>query len=86
MGVFVCIRVRFAPIGSAPAYDADSRTVILPTGLDPDHTVTAARAVLTELAVPQPRSGAVCYCGEPLDLSPRIPFQRTREQTVSHGA
>lgn len=85
-GGFMCIKVRFAPLGSAPAYDPDTRTVCLPYGLDRAHTVIAARAVLTELAVPQPRFGAVCYCGEPFDLTPRIPHQRTQEQTVRHGA
>lgn len=82
----MCIQVRFAPLGSAPAYDADSHTVVLPTGLDSDRTVTAARAVLTELAVPQGRFGAVCYCGEPLNLAPRIPQQRTSGKVVAHGA
>lgn len=82
----MCIRVRFAPIGSAPPFDADTQTIALPPGLDVARTVTAARAVLAQLAVPQPRFGAVCYCGEPLDLTPRIPRQRTGEQAVSHGA
>jgi hypothetical protein len=82
----MCIRVRFAPIGSAPVFDPDTQTINLPPGLGRSHTVTAARAVLSELAVPQPRFGAVCYCGETLDLSPRIPQQRTGEQAVTHGA
>nr|PPQ57096.1 hypothetical protein C5F59_10695 [Streptomyces sp. QL37] len=82
----MCMRVSFAPIGSVPPFDAGTQTIALPPGLDSAHTVIAARAILTELAVPQPRFGAVCFCGEPLDLTPRIPQQRTGEQAVSHGA
>jgi hypothetical protein len=82
----MCIRVCFAPAGSVPVFDATTQTIALPPGLGCAHTVILARAVLTELAVPQPRFGAVCYCGEPLDLTPRIPQQRTGEQAVTHGA
>ncbi|GAA2946616.1 hypothetical protein GCM10020227_11900 [Streptomyces flavovirens] len=82
----MCMRVRFVPIGSAPIYDPDTKTIALPPALDPMHTVIAVRAILTELAVPQPRFGAACYCGEPLDLTPRIPIQRTGEQAMTHGA
>ncbi|WP_098892229.1 hypothetical protein [Streptomyces sp. or3] len=82
----MCIRVRRASIGTAPLFDAVTQTIALPPDLDHERTVTAARAILTELAVPQPRFGAVCFCGEQLDLAPRIPQQRTGEQVVSHGA
>jgi hypothetical protein len=30
--------------------------------------------------------GAVCWCGAPVDLTPRIPQQRRSEQVVNHGA
>ncbi|WP_097866521.1 hypothetical protein [Streptomyces sp. rh34] len=82
----MCIRVQYAPIGSARPYDAATQTIALPTGLDRERTVTAVRAILSELAVPQPQFGARCFCGEPLDLAPRIPQQRTGEQAVTHGA
>lgn len=80
----MCIRVRFAPAGTVPVYDATTLTIALPPGLGRSHTVTALRAVLSELAVPQPQFGAVCFCGEA--LTPRVPHQRTGEQAVSHGA
>ncbi|WP_143675092.1 hypothetical protein [Streptomyces sp. ScaeMP-e48] len=82
----MCIRVHYAPIGTAPPFDATTQTITLPPGLDREHTVTAARAVLVELAVPQAKFGALCFCGEPLDLAPLIPQQRTGEQAVTHGA
>ncbi|MGW4250445.1 hypothetical protein [Streptomyces californicus] len=82
----MCIRVRFASIGTAPLFDAVTQTIALPPDLDHEHTVTAARAILSELAVPQARFGARCFCGKPLDLAPQIPQQRTGEQAVTHGA
>lgn len=82
----MCMRVRFAPIGSVPLFDAGTQTIALPPNCDSAHTVIAARAILTELAIPQPRFGAVCYCGEPIDLTPQIPQQRAGEQAVTHGA
>jgi hypothetical protein len=30
--------------------------------------------------------GAVCWCGAPVDMTPRIPLQRRSEQVVKHGA
>lgn len=81
----MCIRVRFASIGTAPPFDATTQTIALPPGLDHEHTVTAARAILSELAVPQARFGARCFCGEALDLSPRVPQQRrSDEQVIKH--
>ncbi|WP_237325604.1 hypothetical protein [Streptomyces sp. CBMAI 2042] len=81
----MCIRVRFAPIGSVPPYEPVTQTIALPPDLDHEHTVTAARAILSELAVPQPQFGARCFCGETLDLSPRVPQQRrSDEQVMKH--
>jgi hypothetical protein len=83
----MCIRIRYVPAGLAPVYDATTLTVSLPPGLNRSRTVTALRAVLSELAVVQPQFGAVCFCGEALDLDAlRVPTQRTGEQAVSHGA
>ncbi|MFJ4837114.1 hypothetical protein [Streptomyces sp. NPDC088746] len=80
------MRVSFAPIGSVPPFDAGTQTIALPPGLDSAHAVIAARAILTELAIVQPLFGAVCFCGEPLDLSPRIPEQRRSDnQVVKHA-
>ncbi|WP_146228983.1 hypothetical protein [Streptomyces sp. NWU339] len=69
-----------------PAFDADARTIQLPTGLPLAHAVTLVRAILTELVVPQPEAGAVCWCGDPVDVIPLIPQQKVGEQVVKHGA
>ena len=82
----MCVRVRFDPPDALPAFDADARIIRVPRHLEPPQTVTLVRAILRELVVEQPEFGAVCWCGEPVDLTPRIPQQRRSEQVVNHGA
>ena len=83
----MCVRVSYASPNALPAFDADDRVITVPRHLTPAHTVTLVRAILTELIVPQPELGAVCWCGDPVDLmTPRIPQQRRSEQVVTHGA
>lgn len=82
----MCVRVHFARPESQPGFDADKRVIRVPSGLPHVHTVTLVRAILRELIVDQPAFGAVCWCGEPVDLIPRIPHQRMTEQVVNHGA
>jgi len=82
----MCVRIHFAPPDSLPRFDADERVIQVPGQLPSAHTVTLVRAILTELVVEQPELGAVCWCGELVDLTPRIPQQRRSEQVVKHGA
>lgn len=82
----MCVRVSFASPNALPAFDADERVITLPRDLEPAHSVTLVRAILRELVVPQPQLGAVCWCGAPVDMTPRIPLQRRSEQVVTHGA
>lgn len=82
----MCVRVRFSPCERLRIYDAEACTITLPTALDHAHAVTALRAVLSELLVQQPELGAVCWCGEPVNLLPRVPQQRRSEQVIKHGA
>lgn len=84
----MCIRIRyqqFDPLGSFQPYDADAGVITLPSTLKGSDTLLALRAVLEELAVTQPESGAICWCGEPIQLLPRIPNQR-RSQVIKRGA
>lgn len=83
-GFRVCIRIQFAPLGSSPIYDAERQRITLPP-LPPARAVTAVRAVLLELAVPQPQFGALCWCGEPVDPVP-APAQQRSEQVSNYGA
>lgn len=82
----MCVRVSFASPNALPAFDADERVITIPGQLSPAHTVTLVRAILTELVTDQPELGAICWCGAPVDLTPRIPQQRRSEQVVTHGA
>jgi hypothetical protein len=82
----MCVRVLFAPPDVPPAYDPGAGTIRVPSDLTEAHTVTLVRAILRELVVEQPQLGAVCWCGDPVDLTPRIPNQRRSEQVVKHGA
>lgn len=82
----MCVRVSFASPNATPAFDATQRVITIPRHLSPARTVTLVRAILTELIAEQPELGAVCWCGAPVDLTPRIPNQRRSEQVVTHGA
>lgn len=82
----MCVRVRFSAHCPADPWDADRRVITLPVTLPDAGTVRVVRAVLAELAVTQPPDGAVCFCGEPVRLSPRVPEQRRSSEVISHGA
>lgn len=83
----MCIRVRFEPFDPLAfhPYDAAAGVVTLPDMLPQRATLVALRAVLGELGVTQPESGAICWCGEPIRLLPRVPQQRSG-QVTHHGA
>jgi hypothetical protein len=82
----MCVHVRFTSRSEARVFDADNRTITLPRILSHERCVTVVRAIMAELAVLQPELGAVCWCGEPIDLLPRVPEQRRSEQVINHGA
>lgn len=82
----MCVRVRFSSCVQPPVYDAEAGTITLPADLDHAHAVTALRVILSKLRVQQPELGAVCWCGEPVTLLPRVPQQRRSEQVIKHGA
>lgn len=82
----MCIRVQRATGATPRVWDKTRQLITVPGDLPAACTVTAVRAVLTELAVPQPPLGAVCWCGEAIDLLPRVPEQRRSGQVTTHGA
>jgi hypothetical protein len=82
----MCVHVRFTARPEFSVFDSDARTITLPRILNHEHCVTVVRAIMAELAVPQPELGAVCWCGEPINLLPRVPEQRRSEQVINHGA
>ena len=82
----MCVRIRFSSCSGPRIYDSDSGVITLPASMPQAHAVTAVRAVLSKLLVAQPELGAVCWCGETVDLTPSVPEQRRSEQVVKHGA
>lgn len=82
----MCGHIRFTARVDPSVYDADTGLITLPATLPPARRVTAVRAVLLELRVIQPELGAVCWCGESVDLLPRVPEQRRSEQVIKYGA
>jgi len=82
----MCVHIRFVTRTGQSIYDAETGLITLPASIAVPRRVTAVRAVLTELAVAQPELGAVCWCGAPVDPTPRVPQQRRSEQVVKHGA
>lgn len=85
-GVRMCVHVRFTAQSGQLDYDHRTGLITLPASIADANRVTAARAVLSELRVPQPKSGARCWCGEQVELLPRVPEQRRNDQVVRHGA
>lgn len=83
----MCVRVEFAPSGtSRDPWDPESRIITLPVTLPVASTGVVVRAVLRELAVEQPSVGAVCFCGAPVYLLPRVPEQRRSDEVMFRGA
>lgn len=80
----MCIRVHTAPISSITPWDHTHQAITIPTGLPPEAQAVALRAVLSELGIPQPAAGAVCWCGAPIDL-PRSTEQRSG-QVIRHAS
>lgn len=81
----MCVRICFTSRTPRRVFDADTGTITLPAALAPLRAVTVLRAVLTELAVVQPPFGAVCWCGEQVELLPRVPEQMRTEQVMRYG-
>lgn len=84
----MCIRVQYGPLASLKPWDAERQVITLPDHLAGPFTLKALRAVLLKLAIPQPESGAVCWCGERIRLLGYTPKQRSVEQmrVTRHGA
>jgi hypothetical protein len=82
----MCVHVRFTARPEFRVFDSDARTITLPRLLGYERSVTVVRAIMAELAVVQPELGAICWCGEAIDLLPRVPEQRRSDQVMNHGA
>lgn len=82
----MCVRVRYSTAAPYVPYDPDGNCICLPLPLPEDLAYAALRAILDELAVEQPPSGARCFCGASVVLAPRVPEQRRSVEVMGHGA
>lgn len=81
----MCIQVRSSTHVTTP-WNPRTRTITIPAGLCPEREEAAVRFVLAKLAIAQPCSGAVCWCGAPVrNWAPLIPTQRHSE-VMAHGS
>ncbi|WP_060888699.1 hypothetical protein [Streptomyces scabiei] len=83
----MCIRVEFVPRARlTKPWDAGHNVINLPAELNDQFALRALRFLLDERDIEQPDLGALCWCGEPIELLPRVPHQRRSGQVMSHGA
>lgn len=82
----MCVRVRFVSVFGIAPWNPGACLITVPDAIPLELRVTAVRGVLAELGVEQPEFGAVCYCGQPVDLLPRVPQQWRSGQVIHHGA
>lgn len=83
----MCIQVEYAPrdlLGDP--WDADRNVIVLPDHLIEPFALQALHLLLVELDVEQDEFGARCWCGEPIQLLPRIPQQRRSDEVINLGA
>ncbi|MFJ3834507.1 hypothetical protein ACIPY6_03200 [Streptomyces sp. NPDC090054] len=80
----MCIRISYTNSPTYNPYDSATQVITLPAALPQAGAETVVRALLTELAVVQPRVGARCHCGAAIRLLPRVPQQQRRSEQVSH--
>lgn len=83
----MCISVEYTPRAMlTEPWDAGLNLITLPAELTEPFALRALRLLLDELGVEQPDLGALCWCGEPIRLLPRVPQQRRSGQVMTHGA
>ncbi|MBP5883130.1 hypothetical protein QBA57_28820 [Streptomyces scabiei] len=83
----MCISVEYTPRAKlTEPWDAGRNRIILPVELSDQFALRALRCLLDQLGVEQPDLGALCWCGEPIRLLPRVPQQRRSGQVMTHGA
>lgn len=84
----MCVRVQYVTSGTFTPYDAKHNMIQVPAHLDDRYALMAIRKVLSELAVPQPEKGAVCWCGEPVGRRTGVTRQRANgdQVVINYGA
>jgi hypothetical protein len=84
----MCIRVQYVPrCEIADPWDAARQVIIIPEELSITllFTLRAVRAVLRELDIPQDHFGALCWCGDEIDLTTAAHTSQQRQNEVIHS-
>lgn len=82
----MCVKIRHT---SQPdeLWNPDSNTICLPHRVAPGpHTHLVVRALLAELGITQPRTGARCWCGDPIAMESFTTHQSEATEVMAHGA
>ncbi|WP_052479821.1 hypothetical protein [Streptomyces sp. NBRC 110035] len=81
----MCIRVQYAPRHQiVDPWDAVRQVITIPEDLGATvlFTLRAVRAVLRQLGVPQDNFGALCWCGEDIDLTAAHATQHRQTEVI----
>lgn len=81
----MCLRVTYATCTIERIYDAEHGVITVPADLPLAATRIAVRAALAGLCISQDLGAPTCWCGAVVDLSGRVPAQRTGE-AIRSGA
>ena len=85
----MCIRVQYAPRHEiTDPWDAARQVITIPAELSATarRVKSAVRAVLRELDIPQDHFGALCWCGDEIDLAAAHPSQQRQNEVIHLGA
>lgn len=80
----MCVLVRLCSNRVTEPWDRHRVTINIPASLPADTAIRFVRVVLAELGAEQPESGAVCWCGEPIELL-AVPQQRRSDEVIHLG-
>lgn len=85
----MCIRVQYAPRHEIiDPWDRASNVITIPEDLGATalFTLRAIRAVLRSLDIDQDHFGALCWCGDEIDLTAAHTSQQRQNEVIHLGA
>lgn len=81
----MCIRVQFAPRHEiSDPWDATRHVIIVSDDLDTTalFALLAVRAILRRIGIPQDHFGALCWCGDEIDLTAAHTSQQQQNEVT----
>jgi hypothetical protein len=80
----MCIRVAAVPRAQLDEpWDPERQLITIASELRDDYALRAVRVILAELDVPQLEFGALCWCGEEIQLPANVSDQQRSEQVIN---